>query len=97
MAQQSFTLAHAKKLAANIIKDDDAHAEELIELFVRTSDPKASATTKSLRTEILKTWYNQTEHYRQGFRQFISQFEDDDEEPEETINSDAIESSAPAS
>jgi hypothetical protein len=96
MSRQSLTLARARKLAADIIKDNDAHAEELIELFVRTGDQKVSATKKAIRTEILKTWYNQTEHFREGFRDFIGQFEDVDE-PEENTEQETIESNAPAS
>lgn len=91
------TLARAKKLAEDVIKDNDAHAEDLIELFVKTADQKANATTKAIRTEILKTWYNQTDHYRDGFREFVGRFEESDEEPEEKMDSDAIESNAPAS
>ena len=93
MARQSLTLARAKKLAADAIKDNDAHAEELIELFVRTTDQKASAESQTIKTEVLKTWYNATEHYREGFRDFIAQFEDEgpsgdgDELGDETLQS----------
>lgn len=96
MFRQSLTLARAKKLAADVIKDNDAHAEELIELFVRTADQQPTVESQTIRTEILKTWYNVTEHYREGFRDFMNQFadaEDAGEKPDE----DAIESNAPAS
>jgi hypothetical protein len=98
MARQSLTLARAKKLAADAIKDNDAHAEELIELFVRTTDQKANAESQTIKTEILKTWYNATEHYREGFRDFIAQFQDDEAgNDEDELSADTVRSNAPAS
>lgn len=94
MARPSFTLARAQKLAADVIKDDDAHVEELIELFVRTANRNASATMKAIRTEVLRTWYNQTGHYRDGFRDFIGQFEEPEDDKDGGAEQETIESNA---
>lgn len=100
MARPPFSLSRAKKLAARIIKDDDAHVEELIELFVKTSNQNASAMTDAIRAEVLKTWYNQTQHYREGFRQYLERFEQGEEgaeEEDDVIEAGPIQSNGPAS
>lgn len=94
MARQSLTLARARKLAENIVRDDDTHVDDLIELFVKTAG-KLDAKKKAVRDEVLKTWYGQTEHFRNGFRGYIEQFREDEEQADE--DRDTIESNAAAS
>jgi len=96
MARQSFTLARAKRLAENVVKDDDTHVDDLIELLVRTTG-KLDAKKRAVRDEVLKTLYAQTEHFRNGFREYMQQFREDEDQAEDDVERDAIESNAPAS
>ena len=96
MARQSFTLARAKRLAENVVRDDDTHVDDLIELLVRTGG-KLDTKKKAVRDEVLKTLYCQTEHFRNGFREYIEQFKEEEDQAEEDNERDTIESNAPAS
>lgn len=91
----ALTLAHARRLASDVVRDDDAHVDELIELFARTAARK-TPEQQALRMEILRTWYDKTEHCRNAFRDYLQQFEEI-EEADEDVETDAIESNAAAS
>ncbi len=93
MARQPLTLARAIKLASKPVKDDDSNAEPLIELFLALTDAGGDATKQAIRTAVLKTWYCETEDFRDHFREYIGEAETETEKLED----ETIESNAPAS
>lgn len=93
MSRQPLTLARAKQLARDAVKNDDTTADTLIELFVGATPSTRDAEQESIRTAILKEWYCETEDFRVHFREYVG----DSDNAQEQEESEPIESNAPAS